>query len=122
MAFFRFTGRFVLPVVLAGVLGLAGLACGSDREATEGVTVVAPRLVQTPNGDRAFTGTLVNRRSSAISIAQVEVALYDDRGSPVETIQIEVRDVPAQDSVDFSGKIDSDRVFSQAQVQSILTP
>jgi len=97
-------------------------ACGGEEGSTEGVTVVQPRLVQTPNGERSFTGTLVNQRSNAISIAQVEVALYDDRGSPVERIQIEVRDIPAQDSVDFSGKIDSDRPFSQAQVQSILTP
>jgi len=98
------------------------LACGDEEGTTEDVTVVAPRLVQTPNGERAFTGTLVNPRSNTISIAQIEVALYDDRGSPVETIQIEVRDIPAQDSIDFSSRIDSDQIFSQAQVQSILTP
>jgi len=78
--------------------------------------------MMTPNGERSFTGTLVNRRSSTISIAQIDVALYDDRGSEVETVRIEVKDVPPQDSVDFSEKIDSDRSFSQAQVKSILTP
>jgi len=122
MAFLRFPVRFALHAVLVGAIGLSMFACGGEEGSTEGVTVVQPRLVQTPNGERSFTGTLVNQRSNAISIAQVEVALYDDRGSPVERIQIEVRDIPAQDSVDFSGKIDSDRPFSQAQVQSILTP
>lgn len=78
--------------------------------------------MQTPNGDRSFTGTLVNRRPNALSIAQVEVALYDEGGSPVETMRIEVKNVPSQDSVSFSGKIDSDQAFRQAQVQSVLTP
>ena len=122
MAFLRFPVRLALRAVLVGAIGLGVLACGDEEGTTEDVTVVAPRLVQTPNGERAFTGTLVNPRSNTISIAQIEVALYDDRGSPVETIQIEVRDVPAQDSVDFSSRIDSDQIFSQAQVQSILTP
>lgn len=122
MAFLRFSVRFALRAVLVGAIGVGMLACGGEEGTSGDVTVVAPRLVQTPNGERAFTGTLVNPRSNTISIAQIEVALYDDRGSPVETIQIEVRDVPAQDSIDFSSRIDSDQVFSQAQVQSILTP
>jgi len=122
MAFLQLPLRFALHAVLVGAIGFGVLACGGEEGTTEDVTVVAPRLVQTQNGERAFTGTLVNARSNTISIAQIEVALYDDQGSPVETIQIEVQDVPAQDSVDFSQRIDSDQVFSQAQVQSILTP
>ena len=122
MAFFQFFARPVLRVFLAGMLGLGMLACGSENKTTEGVTVVEPRLVETPNGERAFAGTLVNRRSSTLSIVQIEVALYDEKGAPVETIQIDVRDVPAQDSVSFSHSIDSDQAFRQAQVQSILTP
>jgi hypothetical protein len=57
-----------------------------------------------------------------LSIAEVEVALYDENGSSVETVRIEVKDIPAQDSVDFSGPIDSDQSFRQAQVKSVLTP
>jgi hypothetical protein len=105
------------------VLGLGGgvLACGSDRSGTD-VQVIEPRLVQTQDGERAFTGTLVNNGSQPLSIAEVEVALYDENGSPVETVRIEVKDIPAQDSVDFSGSIDSDLSFRQAQVQSVFTP
>ncbi len=118
---FRSPVRLLLIALVAGTLGLGFLACG-DNQSTKGVDVVNPRLVQTPNGDRSFTGTLVNRRSKALSIAQVEVALYDEGGSPVETVRFDVKDVPAQDSVSFSEKIDSDRAFTQAQVQSILAP
>jgi hypothetical protein len=113
--------RSLLLALVVGAMGGGLLACGNDGAATD-VEVVNPRLVQTPNGQRSFTGTLVNDRSRALSIAQIEVALYDDAGSPVETIQIDVKDVPAQDSVDFSEEIDSDRSFNQAQVQNILTP
>lgn len=114
--------RILLVGLVIGAVGLGGLACGGEKKKSEDVSVVRPRLVQTPSGERSFTGTLVNRRTSTITIAQVEVALYDDRGSEVETVRIEVKDVPPQDSVDFSGTIDSDRAFRQAQVKSILTP
>lgn len=84
--------------------------------------MIEPRLVKTPDGKRAFSGTLVNSGPSGITIAQVEVALYDDEGSPVETVRMEVKDIPARDSVEFSETIDSNRSFRQAQVKSVFTP
>ncbi len=96
-------------------------ACESG-DGADNVEIANPRLVQTPGGQRAFTGTLVNTGAKPISIAQVEVALYDDSGSEIETVRIEVENIPAQDSMDFSGTIDSDRAFSQAQVKSVMTP
>jgi hypothetical protein len=113
--------RSLLVALVVGAVGGGLLACGSEKSATD-VNVVNPRLVKTPSGERSFTGTLVNERPQSLSIAQVGVTLYDDAGSPVETIQIDVKDVPAQDSVDFSETIDSDRAFNQAQVQSVLAP
>jgi hypothetical protein len=118
---FSFPARAVFVVLVAGGVALSVLACGSDRAAKD-VDVVNPRLVQTPNGQRGFTGTLVNQRPNTLSIAQIEVALYDDQGSSVETIRIEVKDVAAGDSVSFNKTIDSDQAFRQAQVQSVLTP
>lgn len=97
------------------------VSCGTDGSSTD-VEVTSPRLVQTPDGRRSFTGTLVNHRSNALSIAQVEVTLYDKNGSPVQTVRLDVKDIPAQDSVQFNQVIDSDRPFDQAQVQSVLTP
>lgn len=113
--------RMLLVVLVVGAIGMSLAACGG-QEGSRDVEVSNPRLVQTPNGERAFAGTLVNDRSSSLSIVQIEVALYDEGGSPVETIRFEVEDIPAQDSVDFSETIDSDRSFQQAQVQSVLTP
>ncbi len=98
------------------------MACGNDESTAGDVEVVKPRLVEMPNGDRAFTGTLVNHRSNVLSIAQIEVGLYDDEGSRVETMRLEVKDIAPQDSVQFNETIDSDAPIQQAQVQGILTP
>lgn len=108
-------------VFLAGAMTALGGACGSEG-GSEDVSVVEPRLVKTQGGQRSFMGVLVNNRGAPINIAQIEVALYDDDGSEVETILIELSDIPARDSVSFSKDIDSDRAFRQAQVQRILTP
>jgi hypothetical protein len=121
MVFFDATPCFLVRASLAAGLLLVAVACGSGQGGAD-LRVVEPRLVQTPSGERSFTGTLVNERANALSIAQVEVALYDDDGTPVERIQIEVSDVPARDSVEFSQPIDSDLRFSQAQVQRVLAP
>lgn len=103
---------------LVAVSGMMG--CGSGQQG--GVAVIEPQLVRTPDGKRAFSGQLVNQRAQSLPVVQVTVALYDDNGSRVETVQIEVNDVAARDTVSFSDVIDSDRAFRQAQVQSILTP
>ena len=102
-----------------GLLSVGG--CGSGTGGDD-LRVVEPRLVKTQNGTRSFTGTLVNDGSAAVAVVQIEVALYDDEGSSVETIQIEVDDVPARDSLDFKSRIDSDQAFTQAQVQRVLAP
>lgn len=119
----RMSSSRVPLLLLSSFLLLAGLlaACG-DGSSSSDVEVVEPSLVQTPSGDRVFTGTFVNRRSTSISIAQVEVALYDAEGAPLGSMRIEVGDVPAQDSVEFKQTIDSERPIEQAQVQSILLP
>lgn len=113
----------LLFVFIAGILLLGGLvACENDGSTVDDVEVVEPRLVETPSGDRAFTGALVNHRPNTISIAQIEVGLYDDEGSRIETMRFEVEDIAPDDSVEFNQTIDSDEPIQQAQVQSILTP
>lgn len=115
--------RRLLAALLLLIVGIGAVACGGEEARGEAnIQVIEPRLVRTPSGRRAFSGTLVNAGRQPLSIAQVDVALYDDSGSPVETVRIEVKDVAARDSVDFSGTIDSDKSFHQAQVKSILTP
>jgi len=113
--------RTLVVIFLASALGVSTGGCGSG-EGAQDVSVKKPRLVKTPTGQRSFMGILVNNRTGPINVAQIEVALYDEEGSEVETILIELSNIPARDSVSFSKDIDSDRPFQQAQVQRILTP
>ena len=112
-----------LMLLVAAVAGMAVLgACGGDGGETADATVAEPRLLQTETGERIFAGTLVNQGSSTIGIAEVEVALCDGQGSRIETMRIQVQDVPPGDSAAFNQTVDSDRPIQQAQVQSILSP
>lgn len=109
----------LLVGVVFGALLLAG--CGGDSN-TSDATVVEPRLLQTESGQRVFAGTFVNQGSATIGIAEVEVALYDDQGSRIETMRIQVQDIRPGDSTEFNQTIDSDQPIQQAQVQQILIP
>ena len=115
-----FPRAMVFVAVAALLIGILG-ACGGGSKKTD-ATVSNPRLVQTPNGQMVFAGSLVNQGASTISIAEIEVALYDDRGSRIETMRIQVEDVLPNDSTEFNQVIDSDRPIQQAQVQRILIP
>lgn len=116
------TTHQLFGIAVIAVAILAGQGCGSGQGSGGDVEVIEPRLVQTQSGERAFTGTLVNNGSRPVSIAQVEVSLYDENGSPVETVRIDVKDISAKDSVQFNSTIDSNRPFRQAQVKEILVP
>ncbi|WP_233992556.1 FxLYD domain-containing protein [Salinibacter altiplanensis] len=111
----------LLFAVAAGVGALVG-ACGGNGGESADATVVEPRLLQTETGERIFAGTLVNQGSAPIGIAEVEVALYDDQGSRIETMRIQVQDVSPGDSATFNQTVDSNRPIQQAQVQNILSP
>jgi|GEM_PF-2498892 len=109
---------FLATVFLAIVVAACSGGDGGSKEAT----VVNPRLLQTPSGERVFAGTLVNPGASTIGIAEIEVGLYDDQGGRIETMRIQVQDVTPGDSVEFNQTIDSDRPIQQAQVQGVLIP
>jgi hypothetical protein len=116
-AHLRFSAMLTAAALLVGLLG----ACGGDGGGRD-ATVVNPRLLQTPEGQRVFAGTLVNEGSSTISIAEIEVGLYDEQGGRIETMRIQVQDVAPGDSAAFNQAIDSDRPIRQAQVQGVLVP
>lgn len=108
---------FFIAVFLVGLLGACG-GNGTQKDAK----VANPRLMQTPDGQRVFAGTFVNQGSSTVGIAEIEVALYNDKGARIETMRIQVEDIPPNDSTEFSQAIDSDQPIQQAQVQNVLIP
>ncbi len=114
----RFPVFILVSTVLVGLLGAWGSGTSERRDEEGG----EPGLVQTPSGEQLFRGPLVNQGRSTIAVAEIEGALYDDQGSRIETMRIQVQDVPPQDSVEFNQTIDSDRSIQQGQVQQILIP
>jgi len=120
----RTVSRLLGIAALLTALGLSGLvgACGGSNASTEDVEVQNFRYAKMPNGNRYFTGHLVNKRSSRIPIAEIEVALYGTDGTRVGTEQIQVEDVPAQDSTQFRSAANIDESIARVRVRSVLVP
>lgn len=116
----RHSGLALLTTIVVLLGGLLG-ACGGDEKSRD-AKITNPRLVQTTGGQRVFAGTLVNKGTSTITIAEIEVALYNADGSRIETMRIKVEDIPPEDSAKFSKTIASTRPIQQAQVQRVLIP
>ena len=118
----RTVSRFL--VLLGLTLGSGGLlvACGGSGTAGDDVAVHNFRYERMPNGNRYFTGTLVNKQSARIPIAEIEVALYGANGSRVGTDQIQVEDIPAQDSMAFRSAANIDESVARVRVRSVLVP
>jgi hypothetical protein len=113
-----------LLLLLVASIGLSGLlaACGGSGTAADDVEVHTFRYERMPNGNRYFSGTLVNKRSRRIPIAEIEVALYGADGSRVGTDQIQVEDIPAQDSLQFRSAANIDESIARVRVRSVLVP
>ncbi len=109
-------GAFVL---LSSILMLAG--CESSDQA-ENINVHNFRYVEHPDGERAFSGTVVNSGESDVSVVQIEVNLLDATGTNIGTQSIEVQDIPAEDERDFSHPLNEPGPVEQAQVGRVLAP
>ena len=113
---------WILVLAVAGGLALSG--CGnSSGSSAQNLDVKDLKLVTLEStGERSFSGILVNKNSKALSIVQVEVALYDDGGSRVGTTTIEVENVPANGEKEFRGPLDTDVAVAGARVRSLMAP
>ena len=108
-------------MILLTAVGLAG--CGEEQVPLD-ASVEEFRLVREEDGKQVVTGTLVNPTERPISSATVEVALYDQPVEPgvepVETMRLEVRDVPPGERKTFRQTVDTRLRLSGARVRQIL--
>jgi len=121
--FFLRSTAFTLAILILSLL-LATACNTSDAQVSASkLDVTNPRLVTVQEtGERSFSGTLINDNKQAITIVQVDVALYDQTGARVGTQMIEVEDVPADGEKDFRGVLDVDFPVQRARVISVATP
>lgn len=121
--FFLRSTAFTLAILILSLL-LATACNTSDAQVSASkLDVTNPRLVTVQEtGERSFSGTLINSNKQAITIVQVDVALYDQTGARVGTQMIEVEDVPADGEKNFRGVVDVDFPVQRARVISVATP
>jgi hypothetical protein len=122
----RIASRRIVKFLLLGVGLLGWSACGSSDAASAQQMAVkdgSPKLVTVEEtGERFFQAVVVNNNSQPVSVAQVEVALFDRAGNQVSTASIEVRDIPANGEKQFEGALNTSADVGGAKVQSILVP
>ncbi len=99
-------------------------ACGGEPQAALDASVEEFRLVRDEDGKQVVTGVLVNPNDRAIASATINVDLYDQPVEPgvepVETMQVEVREVAPGERKLFKGTVDTRLTLSGAKVGRIL--
>lgn len=112
--------RFGLTLLLLCLLPLSS-GCQESRSSS-GVHVTDFRYVKLPNGNREFTGTVVNQGERRYSVVQVEVALYGTDGQRTGMQQIEVDDVPPGSTRAFRTRVKAQTSIRRARVRSVWVP
>ena len=92
-------------LALLAFLGLSTLAaCGGGAVGDVGVRGV--ELQRRGTGYPSVSGYVVNGGGAAARSVDVSLTLYDDDNRPIEDLLLQVRDVPAGDSVRFERNLD----------------
>ena len=105
-------------------VGIILAACGGEPRAALDANVEEFRLVRDEDGKQVVTGLLVNPNDREIASATINVDLYDQPVEPgvepVETMQVEVKDVAPGERKLFKGTVDTQLRLSGAKVRRIL--
>ncbi|NNE35239.1 MAG: hypothetical protein HKN13_08390 [Rhodothermales bacterium] len=104
-------------LVLSG--GLAACAPSGDQSAVH-VEDLRYRLM--PGGARILTGTLINDSSQHLTVAQVEVSLFDGDNRRISSMSVVVQDIAVGQQRDFRQPVASDLDVQGARVKAIILP
>ncbi len=107
------------------LLALVLLVTGCGREPSALTAHVEEfRLVREEDGKQVVTGVVVNPTEQALSSATVNVDLYDQPVEPgvepVETMQVEVRDIAPAERKRFRQTVDTRLTLSGARSRRIV--
>lgn len=98
-------------------------ACGSadpEAEPAARVSVEDFTFSLLPGGARILTGSLYNPAASPITVAQIQVSLFDENNRRVGKMNVEVRDIPAEGRRGFRAAVQGDEDVHGARVRSVL--
>ena len=108
-------------VLLAFVLG-GVISCGGEENGHDVVRVEDLRYRLLPGGARILTGILVNERDEMLTVAQIEVSLFDSDNRRISSMFVVVYDIAAGGRRDFREAVDSDLDVQGARVRNIILP
>ena len=114
--------RRTAAIVLAfGLLAIGWTACGEEEPLdSDDIVVEDFGIYQDAVGSKEVGGELHNRSDETIQRLIIRVALYDGDGVQIETMNVEIQEVPPEDYVPFSQHVDTDADVQSARVDEIL--
>ena len=111
--------KWIVLLVLSGLI----VGCGSSTtDSQKRVKVQNVSYMLHPGGARILTGEVKNLSSEDISIAQVEISLFDADNRKVESLNVVVRDILAGGIVSFREAVNSDFDIRGARARAVFIP
>ena len=112
---------FTILIITSLLSGSLVSACSEETKSDSApLDVLDLQLRVHPGGARILTGRLVNRSSDPVSVAQIQVTLFDADNRPVSGMSVVLHDIPPGDEVSFREPVDSDLDVQGARVKNIL--
>jgi len=111
--------KWIALVVMAGLL----IGCGeATTDAQKRVRVQNITYKLHPGGARIITGEVKNLSDQYISIAQVDISLFDSDNRKVESMNVVVRDIAIDSLVSFREPVHSDFDVRGARARAVFLP
>ncbi len=105
----------VLLLLVGGLIG-----CQEEVSSKATVRVRNLQLIQRSGGSRYVQGEVYNGGEKPVPYVEIEISLFDAKNRKVETLRVDVRDIPPGKAKAFRKVIDSDKDIQGARIRRIL--
>ena len=113
-----------MKIILGAMLIATVLASCANPAVFDVSDLAVERLQLTsyPGGAKILTGTLVNHSELDLSVAQIQLTLFDSDNRAISSMSVVIHDVVSTDSVAFREAVDTELDITGARVKQILIP
>ena len=96
--------------------------CTDTAQTRSQINVQNLRYRLLPGGARILTGTVVNDGDDPVSVAQIDVSLFDEDNRRISSMLVVVQNIEARGEKSFRMAVDVDLPIHGARVKSIIIP
>ena len=114
------SGYFILIIAFLLTGSLVSACSDETKSESAPLEVLDLQLRVHPGGARILTGRLVNRSSDPVSVAQIQITLFDADNRPVSGMSVVLHNIPPGDGISFREPVNSDKDVQGARVKNIL--